>query len=88
MSVLARVGRLAARLEVRCQTDLLQGEVVPAILQCAREWPADLIVVGKSALSATGRPYVGTHTRQMLEFSDRPVLVVPPSALVAGRTVR
>jgi hypothetical protein len=50
----------------------------------ARVWGADLIVLGRSNLPGPGQPYVGSHTRQVLEFAERPVPVVPaPDASVA-----
>jgi nucleotide-binding universal stress UspA family protein len=76
-TVLARVSALAQAAGVVVETELLSGDVGPAILDAAREWPADLVIVGKSARSASGAPYVGTQTRHVLEFADQPVLVVP-----------
>ncbi len=78
-ATLARVFALASAAGVDAETELLHGEVGPAILYAAQHWPADLVVVGKSARSASGVPYVGTATRHVLEFADRPVLVVPPA---------
>jgi nucleotide-binding universal stress UspA family protein len=77
-TVLARVSALAQAAGVVVETELLSGDVGPAILEAVREWPADLVIVGKSARSASGSPYVGTQTRHVLEFADQPVLVVPP----------
>lgn len=48
-----------------------------AILAVAREWNADLIVMGRSDAHRPGRPYVGSQTGHLLEFTDIPVLVVP-----------
>jgi nucleotide-binding universal stress UspA family protein len=78
IAMLARVTALASAAGVDVETSLLGGDVGPAILDAARDWPADLVIVGKSARSASGEPYVGTQTRHILEFSDQPVLVVPP----------
>jgi nucleotide-binding universal stress UspA family protein len=82
-AVLTRVRGLAAAAGVEVDTALLSGDVGRALLDDARAWRADLVVVGKSARSASGAPYVGTVTRHVLEFSEQPVLVVPPAA--AGR---
>jgi nucleotide-binding universal stress UspA family protein len=65
---------------VHSETDLLEGEVAAAILRRAREWDADLVVLGRSGLHGVGRPYVGTVPRSVLEFSETPVLVVPQPA--------
>lgn len=77
-AILTRVARLAEAAGVTAETDLLGGDAGPTVLRAAREWTADLVVVGKSARSVTGEPYVGTQTRHVLEFADQPVLVVPP----------
>jgi hypothetical protein len=37
-------------------------------------------VIGKSGGRRLGEPYVGSQTAHVLEFADRPVLVVPPSS--------
>ncbi len=85
-TILARIASMATQAGVEVETSLLSGEVVPAVLDFAREWGADLIIVGKSARSASGEPYVGTHARHLLEFSEQPVLVVPPER--SGRPKR
>lgn len=75
-SLLARVSSLAETEGVAVDTMLLNGGVGTAILDQARDWGADLVVIGKSARLATGEPYVGALTRHVLEFADEPVLVV------------
>ncbi len=62
---------------VAVETVLLDGEPAHRILEQARSWPADLVVMGRSDLRGTGQPYVGRETRHVLEFADVPVLVVP-----------
>lgn len=76
-TVLARVAAMAEAAGVAIETELLSGDVGPAILDEARDWSADLVIVGKSIRSGRGDPYVGTQTRHVLEFADQPVLVVP-----------
>lgn len=76
-ALLARVAFLAAAAGVHSETTLLTGEVGAALVDAAREWGADLIVIGKSARRIPGEPYVGATTRHVLEFADQPVLVVP-----------
>jgi nucleotide-binding universal stress UspA family protein len=78
-ALLDRVAALAAVAGVDVETDLLAGNVAPAVLDAARTWAADLVVVGKSARTISGEPYVGAQTRQILEFAEQPVLVVPPA---------
>jgi nucleotide-binding universal stress UspA family protein len=77
-SVLTRIADLASMRRVPATTALLQGEVADAVLDEAREWAADLVIVGRSFRSGSGEPYVGALTRHILEFATRPVLVVPP----------
>lgn len=76
-TVLARVSALAEQAGVCVETELLAGDVGAAILEQAREWRADLVVMGRSSRSASGEPYVGIQARHVLEFADQPVLVVP-----------
>ncbi len=76
-AVLERVAGLARSAGVDVETDLLEGEVAPALLGAARAWHADLLVVGTSARAALGDPSVGSQTRHILEFAEQPVLVVP-----------
>ncbi len=77
-AVLEHVRAMARDAGVEVETALLTGEPGKAVLDEARRWSADLVVVGKSTRSASGEPYVGTVTRHVLEFSEQPVLVVPP----------
>ncbi|HET8616551.1 MAG TPA: universal stress protein [Actinomycetales bacterium] len=77
-AVLARAVALAADAGVTAETDLLAGDIGPAVLDAASGWPADLVVLGRSARSATGEPYIGSRARHILEFAEQPVLVVPP----------
>jgi nucleotide-binding universal stress UspA family protein len=78
-AILKRVAALATAAGLDIETELLAGDIAPAVLDAARTWPADLLILGKSARSLSGEPYVGAQTRHILEFTDRPVLVVPPA---------
>jgi len=77
-AVLARVTALGAARDVAVTVEVLSGEIAPAILEYARTWPADLVVLGKSSRSASGEPYIGARSRHVLEFAEQPVLIVPP----------
>ncbi len=77
-AVLDRVVVMAEEAGVQAESRLLSGAVGPAVLDAARDCGAGLVVLGKSARSASGEAYVGTQTRHVLEFCDQPVLVVPP----------
>jgi nucleotide-binding universal stress UspA family protein len=77
-AVLDHVARRAAQAGVIAETVSLGGEPARCILDEARSWTAALIVMGRSDLPAgTGQPYVGGEVRQVLEFAEEPVLVVP-----------
>ena len=56
---------------------LLGGEPFRQILDQARSWQADLIVMGRSDRRGPSSPYLGSETAHVLEFADCPVLVVP-----------
>lgn len=77
-SVLDHIAELARQAGLEIETRQLGGEPARHILTEARGWPADLIVIGKSGGRRLGEPYVGSQTAHVLEFADRPVLVVPP----------
>ncbi len=66
----------------------LEGEPGQVLLAEARDWQADLLVVGRADVVRAGTAYVGEVARQLLEFSDLPVLVVPPPASVPGTSPR
>jgi nucleotide-binding universal stress UspA family protein len=78
--VLRYVRQLADEAGVPFEAVVVSGAVAPCILEQSQAWDADLIVIGRSDVSGTGRPYVGHHTRHVLEFADRPVVVVPLDA--------
>ncbi len=83
-SLLRHVHREAHRAGVRAETRHERGEPAALLLAAAREWGADLIVVGHSDVRTAGRPYVGAVTRHILEFAETPVLVVPRREPGAG----
>ncbi len=60
------------------------GPAFEAILDTAHTWQADVVVMGRSDDRRPGRPYVGSQTEHVLEFTDIPVLVVPSP--LAGRS--
>jgi nucleotide-binding universal stress UspA family protein len=76
-SLLLHVLALAERAEVPADTVSLEGEPAAGILTQARHWGADLLVLGRSGLRRPGQQYVGAVSRNVLELSDVPVLVVP-----------
>jgi nucleotide-binding universal stress UspA family protein len=52
-------------------------EAYEALLDAALARNADLVVMGRSDKRASGRPYVGSQTEHLLEFTHVPVVVVP-----------
>lgn len=56
------------------------GDPAQEVLQEARDWPADLVVIGRGSESGIGGPYVGRQARIVLEYAEQPVLVVPAPA--------
>lgn len=59
------------------ETARLVGEPFRLVLDDARSWGADLIVIGRSDRRGPSSPYLGSVTEHVLEFADCPVLVVP-----------
>lgn len=76
-SLLRHVAGVAERAGVPAETSSLSGEPAALLLGAAQHWDADLVVMGRSDVRGPGRPYVGSVTREVLEFSEAPVLVVP-----------
>ena len=63
--------------EIRMQV----GNPFRRILEEARDWPADMVVMAVSDERGVRSPYVGGVTQQVLEFASCPVLVVPGQKL-------
>ena len=77
-AVLHHVAALAAAADVPVETVVLRGRPASCILAQARDWPADVIVIGRVGGAKVGQPYVGSEVHHVLEFAEVPVLVVPP----------
>ncbi len=75
-SLLRHVEAEAHRAGVPAETVSLAGETAGLLLAQAQAWESDLIVIGRADVRGAGRPYVGAVTREVLEFSEVPVLVV------------
>jgi nucleotide-binding universal stress UspA family protein len=81
VALLARVEAMAGEAGVPVVTEALTGEPAGTILSVGRAWGADLVVIGRSRRrTSVGVRYVGSQAQHVLEFSDRPVLVVPRPA--------
>ena len=79
-SLLRHVTAEAHRAGVQADGASLTGAAAALLLGAARDWGADLVVIGRSDVRRVGGAYVGTVTRGVLEFSEVPVLVVPMPA--------
>lgn len=67
-----------ARLDgLEVQIETTAGDPGHRILDRARRWPADVIVLGRSEREGEGPHHVGTQTKHVLRFAQQPVLVVP-----------
>jgi len=75
-SLLHHVEAEAHRAGVEAESVSLAGDPAALLLAQAQTWDADLVVMGRSDVRGAGRPYVGSVTREVLEFSEVPVLVV------------
>jgi nucleotide-binding universal stress UspA family protein len=64
----------------RAEVKQAVGEPFHLILDGARSWPADIIVMAVSGERRVRPNYVGSVTEQVIEFSTCPVLVVPASS--------
>jgi nucleotide-binding universal stress UspA family protein len=80
-AVLRHAAELARAYEVPVEMSKTQGTAADCVLEQAHDWPADLVVLGRSREAGVGHPFIGGQTRLVLEFTDVPVLVVPPPAI-------
>ena len=76
-AILERIRALAAAEGVTVDGALLEGVPFDVILEDARAWKADVIVMGRTGRTGPGRALLGSEAERVLEFSDRPVLIVP-----------
>lgn len=83
-AILEHVRALAEQARVPADIGSLLGvRPFEAVLAAASERGDDLIVMGRTSRRSSGRPYVGSQTEHVLEFTEVPVVVVPE-----GRVVR
>lgn len=76
-AVLNRIARMGDARSVRVGQGLLEGVPFEAILNDARGWKADIIVMGRTGRTGPGRALLGSEAERVLEFTEKPVLVVP-----------
>jgi nucleotide-binding universal stress UspA family protein len=76
-AILNRIAQMGDSRSVKVAPGLLEGVPFEAILKDARAWKADLIVMGRTGRTGTGRALLGSEAERVLEFTERPVLIVP-----------
>ncbi|HEU4543749.1 MAG TPA: universal stress protein [Jiangellaceae bacterium] len=79
-ATLRHVQRRAAAAGVAADTIQVSGAAAAEVLAESRRSRADVIVIARASQRGVGVPYVGVEAQRILEFSDLPVLVVPPPA--------
>ena len=75
--ILRHVLTLARAAGVEAEGRELRAEPGPGILQAARDWGADLVVVGRGEVPDPRHGYLGDVALHVLELADVPVLLVP-----------
>jgi nucleotide-binding universal stress UspA family protein len=65
---------------VHVEAASVAGEPAEALLTAARAHHADAIAVGSRGIGATGAAH-GSVSTELLRTADRPVLVIPPTAI-------
>lgn len=78
--VLAHLKAMCGQAGVEVATVHERDDPAQAILAQARDFAAQLIVIGRSNDHGTGQPFISRYVQRVLEFSEVPVLVVPPQA--------
>ena len=76
-AILSRIAALGAAAGVQVEQVLLEGVPFKVILDDARAWHADVIIMGRTGRTGPGRALLGSEAERVLEFSERPVLIVP-----------
>jgi nucleotide-binding universal stress UspA family protein len=79
----ARLSRTVRGRPTAQRADVLDGPAAPTVADVARERSAHAIVVGTGQHGALGRLVYGERAVQIARMSEKPVVVVPPTA-VAG----
>jgi nucleotide-binding universal stress UspA family protein len=76
-ALLRHVAAQAEQEGVPAETGSGSGPPAAIVLAEARRWHADLVVMGRSDAGGPGRTDIGSVAREVLEFAEVPVLVVP-----------
>lgn len=84
LAILSRIAGLGRERSVTVETEVLEGVPFEVILEDARTWKADVIVMGRTGRTGPGRALLGSEAERVLEFTDRPVLIVPSTEAFAA----
>lgn len=76
-AILSRIAGIGTDNGVHVEQAVFEGIPFEVILDDARHWRADLIIMGRTGRTGPGRALLGSEAERVLEFSDRPVLIVP-----------
>lgn len=76
-AIITRIAALARAQGVEVEPAVLEGIPFEVILEDARQWKADLVLMGRTGRTGPGRALLGSEAERVLEFTDRPVLIVP-----------
>jgi nucleotide-binding universal stress UspA family protein len=79
-----RAEAVAERMEVECDSEILEGDPVECILRCADVWNADLLVAGSRGHGTVTSALIGSVSHGLITRSTVPVLVVPVSVRTAA----
>jgi nucleotide-binding universal stress UspA family protein len=66
----------AERVGVEFDSEILEGDPVERIIEAARAWDADLVVVGSRGHGAITSAVIGSVSRALIKRSPAPVMVV------------
>lgn len=87
-AILDHIAALAAEQGVTVERALLEGVPFDVILEDAKAWHADVIIMGRTGRTGPGRALLGSEAERVLEFSDRPVLIVPTTEIEGAELQR
>jgi nucleotide-binding universal stress UspA family protein len=79
-SALETLAAPASALGIPVRIEVQEGRVVAKILERARAWPADVVVMGTHGRGGFERWVLGSVTEKVLRRAPCPVLTVPPPA--------
>lgn len=79
MAMVNRVAALAAHQGVPAETEVLSGHGAEQVLAAVGRCGADVIVVAREPRLPAGSRPPPVNVEHLLEFADKPVLVVPPA---------